>query len=114
MVSRRTSPPWWWWHDAKLDSLRDELGDAAAGVVFADMADVGANPGRIIPVWQDFVDAHPAAQRLRGVGEPVWAERDPATLLECQRHETLLNVAFASGRPWWLVCPYDTASWAAT
>jgi anti-sigma regulatory factor (Ser/Thr protein kinase) len=95
---------------AKLDSLRDELGDDAAGVLFADMADVGANPGRIIPAWQDFVDAHPASPRLRGIGEPVWAERDPVTLLECQRHETLLNVAFADGRSWWLLCPYDTAT----
>jgi anti-sigma regulatory factor (Ser/Thr protein kinase) len=96
----------------KLESLRDELGGDADGVVFADMADVGANPGRIIPAWQDFVDAHPSSARLRGIGEPVWAERDPVTLLECQRHETLLNVAFAGGRPWWLLCPYDTAALA--
>ncbi len=98
---------------AKIESLRDELGDATAGAVFADMADVGANPGRIIPAWQDFVDAHPDATRLRGVGEPVWAEREPVALLECQRHEQLLNVAFAGGRPWWLLCPYDTTTLAA-
>jgi anti-sigma regulatory factor (Ser/Thr protein kinase) len=97
---------------AKIDSLRDELGAAAASVLFADMADVGANPGRIIPAWQDFVDAHPAATRLRGIGEPVWAERDPVTLLECQRHEALLNLAFDRGRPWWLLCPYDTTTLA--
>ncbi len=36
----------------------------------------------------------------------------PTTLLECQRHETLLNVAFAGGRPWWLLCPYDTTTLA--
>jgi anti-sigma regulatory factor (Ser/Thr protein kinase) len=95
---------------AKIDSLRGALGSAAASVLFADMADVGANPGRIIPAWQDFVDAHPAATRLRGIGEPVWAERDPVTLLECQRHEALLNVAFDGGRPWWLLCPYDTTT----
>jgi anti-sigma regulatory factor (Ser/Thr protein kinase) len=93
----------------KIDSLRETLGDAAEQVVFADMAGVGANPGRIIPAWQDFVDAHAGSGRpLRGVGEPVWAERDPVTLLECQRHETLLNVAFDGGPPWWLLCPYDT------
>ena len=100
---------------AKIDRLRDELGrDADGTVVFADMAGVGANPGRIIPAWQDFVDAHPdPTVRLRGIGEPVWAERDAATLLECQRHETLLNVAFGAGRPWWLLCPYDTETLAA-
>jgi anti-sigma regulatory factor (Ser/Thr protein kinase) len=94
---------------AKIDSLRGELGaHMPSTLVFADMADVGANPGRIIPAWQDFVDAYAGSDRLRGIGEPVWAEREPATLLECQRHETLLNLAFAGGRPWWLLCPYDT------
>jgi prepilin-type processing-associated H-X9-DG protein len=35
--------------------------------------------------------------RLRGAGEPIWPERRPAELVECQRHESLLNVAFADG-----------------
>ncbi len=95
---------------AKIDALRDELGDGAASVLFGDMADVGANPGRIIPAWQDFVDTHHGAPRLRGIGEPVWAERDPTALLECQRHEALINLAFDDGREWWLLCPYDTAT----
>jgi anti-sigma regulatory factor (Ser/Thr protein kinase) len=74
------------------------------------MADVGANPGRIIPAWQDFVDAHQGSPRLRGIGEPVWAEREPDALLECQRHERLLNLAFDDSRAWWLLCPYDTTT----
>jgi anti-sigma regulatory factor (Ser/Thr protein kinase) len=99
---------------AKVERLRDELGDTAGSVMFADMAGVGANPGRIIPAWRDFVDAHSASgRRLRGIGEPVWAERDPATLLECQRHEMLLNLAFDQAPSWWLLCPYDTSSLAA-
>src|SRR5258705_11211238 len=43
----------------KIDALRRELGGDADGVDFADIHDVGANPARIIPAWQEFVDAHP-------------------------------------------------------
>ena len=71
-----------------------------------DMADVGANPARIIPEWQDFLDAHPG-RGVRGIGEPVWAGRRAAELAECVLHESLLNVAFESGRSWRLLCPYD-------
>ena len=93
----------------KIDLLRAELRSDADGVVFADMEAVGANPARIIPLWRDFVDGH-AREGLgvRGVGEPVWPGRGPAELAECRRHESLLNLAFAGGRPWWLLCPYDT------
>lgn len=93
---------------AKIEMLREALGPDADAVMFADMAGVGANPARIIPAWQDFVTRHEGATRLRGIGEPIWKERTPDELIECQRHESLLNVAFGRGRPWWLLCPYDT------
>jgi anti-sigma regulatory factor (Ser/Thr protein kinase) len=93
----------------KIDRLRDALGDDAERVMFADMADVGANPARIIPAWREFVDVHGAdGKRLRGIGEPIWKGRTDDELVECQRHESLLNVAFAGGQPWYLLCPYDT------
>jgi anti-sigma regulatory factor (Ser/Thr protein kinase) len=96
---------------AKIDLLRMELGPAAAAVNFADMADVGANPARIIPAWREFVDEQAAWERpVRGIGEPIWAARPPAELVESQRHEALLNVAFADDPQLWLVCPYDTES----
>jgi anti-sigma regulatory factor (Ser/Thr protein kinase) len=94
---------------AKIALLREELGDTAAGVQFADMGEVGANPARIIPAWREFVTRQaPTGRRLRGIGEPVWAERTAAELVECERHESLLNVAFAGSPSWWLLCPYDT------
>jgi anti-sigma regulatory factor (Ser/Thr protein kinase) len=72
------------------------------------MAEVGLNPARIIPAWTDFLArSAPEGQRVRGIGEPIWAERSPDELIECQRHETLLNVAFADSPCWWLLCPYD-------
>jgi anti-sigma regulatory factor (Ser/Thr protein kinase) len=94
----------------KIGLLRDALGDAT-GVMFADMAQVGSNPARIIPAWRDFVGRHASSGRpFRGVGEPIWAERSPTELVECQRHESLLNVAFDAGPSWWLLCPYDVRS----
>jgi anti-sigma regulatory factor (Ser/Thr protein kinase) len=94
----------------KIGALRGELDRDAERVLFADMAEVGANPARIIPAWQDFIDRHAApGSRLWGIGEPIWAGRSPAELAECQRHEELLNVAFAEPA-FSLLCPYDTDS----
>jgi anti-sigma regulatory factor (Ser/Thr protein kinase) len=94
----------------KLDALRESRVRAAEQVLFADMAQVGTNPARIIPAWQRFLDDHArpgvGGGRVRGVGEPIWAGRSPAELAECERHEALLNVAFADP-DFWLLCPYD-------
>ena len=93
----------------KIGRLREALGDDAGGALFADMADVGANPARIIPAWREFVAAHAApGRRLRGIGEPVHAGRSADEMVECHRHEALLNLAFADAAAFWLVCPYDT------
>jgi anti-sigma regulatory factor (Ser/Thr protein kinase) len=92
----------------KIDLLRAGLGGDAGEVHFADMAEVGANPARIIPAWRDFVaDRWEPGRRLRGIGEPIWPGRSAAELVECQRHEALLNVAFADRAPMDLLCPYD-------
>ncbi|HLZ95992.1 MAG TPA: sensor histidine kinase [Candidatus Dormibacteraeota bacterium] len=95
--------------EEKVRLLRRELGEDASAVHFANMAQVGANPARIIPAWREFVEGHDHEGRgLRGIGEPIWAGRSADELVECQRHESLLNVAFGGGRPWRLLCPYDT------
>jgi anti-sigma regulatory factor (Ser/Thr protein kinase) len=92
----------------KLDLLRSGLGSDASEVHFADMTEVGANPGWIIPAWRDFVeDRAELGTRLRGIGEPIWAGRTRDELVECQRHEALLNVAFDGAAPMDLLCPYD-------
>jgi anti-sigma regulatory factor (Ser/Thr protein kinase) len=95
----------------KIDLLRAELGDDGRDVRFEDMADVGRNPAWIIPAWTDFVAQHErSGRRFRGIGEPVTADRGPQELVECERHESLLNLAFADGPSWRLVCPYDTTT----
>jgi anti-sigma regulatory factor (Ser/Thr protein kinase) len=94
---------------AKLSALRSELNGHADGVHFADIAGIGSNPACIIPAWREFVDEHAAAGRaLRGISEPIWPDRTSAELVECQRHESLLNLAFAGTRSFHLLCPYDT------
>jgi anti-sigma regulatory factor (Ser/Thr protein kinase) len=92
----------------KIELLRDILGDDAQRVCFADMADVGANPGAIISAWDDFVrDALAEGQRVRGIGEPAYAGRSDEELTECHHHEALLNLAFADAPGFLLLCPYD-------
>ncbi len=95
----------------KIAALRGALGADADMIGFADMEHVGANPGRIIPAWRDFVDDNAATGRgFRGIGEPIDADRTPAELAECHVHEALLNLAFADAAPWRLLCPYDVSA----
>jgi anti-sigma regulatory factor (Ser/Thr protein kinase) len=72
------------------------------------MGEAGRNPARIIPAWREFADRNAGPQRrLWGIGEPIWADRSEAELVECQRHESLLNLAFADAPAFRLLCPYD-------
>jgi anti-sigma regulatory factor (Ser/Thr protein kinase) len=93
---------------AREQALRNELGPASRGVEFVDMQSAGRNPACIIPVWHDFVSRHSSGGKaLNGVGEPIWPERTAAEIAECQRHESLLNLAFARAGSFALICPYD-------
>ena len=95
----------------KISLLRAVLGSDANAVQFADMAVVGANPALIIPAWRNFADTcRRQGRRMRGIGEPIFAARRRSEMLECQRHEALLNVAFDQGDPWRLLCPYDMSN----
>jgi anti-sigma regulatory factor (Ser/Thr protein kinase) len=93
---------------AKIALLRSRLNGSADRVRFVNMLEVGRNPALIISAWQDFVSEHGGNGRaLRGIGEPIWPERSPAELVECEHHESLLNLAFDDGPAWRLMCPYD-------
>jgi anti-sigma regulatory factor (Ser/Thr protein kinase) len=94
----------------KIAVLREHLGDDSRHVQFFDMVEVGRNPARIIPVWEDFVARSLTEGRgMRGIGEPAWPGRRTSELTECRLHELLLNTAFDHGPAWWLVCPYDAS-----
>ena len=93
---------------ARARVLRMALGPDARRIGFADMETLGRNPGRIIGAWRDFVREHAGGHAVPvGIGEPIWPGRSPAEVVECQRHETLLNLAFPPTTPWTLLCPYD-------
>ena len=92
--------------DDKAELLRAALGGDAELVTFVDMAELGRNPARIIPAWRDFLQERADGPTV-GIGEPVWPGRTPAELVECRRHESLLNLAFDGGAEWRLLCPYD-------
>jgi anti-sigma regulatory factor (Ser/Thr protein kinase) len=95
----------------KLELLRAALGSRAADVHLANMEVVGRNPARIIPAWSRFVAENAGTGGgMRGIGEPIWAERTPCELSECQLHESLINLAFATADDFRLICPYDTAA----
>jgi predicted small metal-binding protein/anti-sigma regulatory factor (Ser/Thr protein kinase) len=91
--------------EPRQQALRDALGNDADQVVFADMAELG-NPGRIIPALQRFAAASPS-RPIRGVGEPIWADRRPLEIIESQFHEALMDVALGPNTPLWVLCPYD-------
>lgn len=92
---------------SKIDLLCRDLGPDAQYVSFADMAEVGDNPARIMAAWIAFAHAHADAPQLWGIGEPIYPGRSPTEPAECQLHESLLNVAFEASAPFWLLCPYD-------
>jgi anti-sigma regulatory factor (Ser/Thr protein kinase) len=96
--------------DDKIRLLNEALGVDAGRVCFTDMYALGRNPARIIPAWREFLEQHtPDGRLVSGISEPVWSGRSQAELTECQRHESLLNLAFDNGQASRLLCTYDVA-----
>lgn len=87
--------------------LRTRLDDRAHRVDWTDMAEVSANPGRIIAFMDDFVTAH-AGRPVRCLQGLVWAARTAAEQTEAIRHEALINLAFAAA-PIRVLCTYGSA-----
>jgi anti-sigma regulatory factor (Ser/Thr protein kinase) len=85
--------------------LRRLLGGSHSSTKFADMTELGRNPGRIMPAIQEFASS--CQQPVRFVGEPIWPGRSAAEVREATRHEALINLAF-SGTAGTILCPYDT------
>ena len=96
----------------RLHAMDAALGPAARELVrYMPMPDLGRNPAWIIPAWLDFVTPHVrAGQKVRGISEPVWAERTADELVECHRHEALLNLALTDATGFSLLCPYDVGT----
>jgi anti-sigma regulatory factor (Ser/Thr protein kinase) len=96
-----------------LDRLQAGLtrhhADLAGQVRWLDMTDVGRNPGRILPTFLQIVAGQHPRQRLRLIGEPIWAGRSSVEYPACVQHEALINVAF-HGQAATVLCPYDVTT----
>lgn len=99
-------------HSDRLRPLAEAMGPAAGSMIrFVPMEDLGRNPAWIIPAWAEFVGPHlDEGRAVRGIGEPIWAGRSDDELVECARHESLLNVAMAGAAGFSLLCPYDVGA----
>jgi len=96
---------------AKLDRVRAALGDDAHRIRCEDITDLGTNPARHIPLWQEFLDDNGGGHKpIRGIGEPIGPGSCGPDLDEREHHEALANIAFADAPLFWVLCPYDVTS----
>ena len=99
--------------EARIALLREALGRDATEVSFADMADMGRNPARMIPAWHAFIrERRTPGGAVRGIGELIWAGRTAAEVVECHLHESLVDLAFAGEAGVRLLCAYDASTLA--
>ncbi|WP_067483228.1 sensor histidine kinase [Actinomadura hibisca] len=90
-------------------TLREALGARAERVEFVEADRWYAHPSRTLAdCLADAGAADGRGRRLRLLGEPAWTGRPPLEVLEWQRAESLVNVAFA-GTGAQLLCPYSRA-----
>jgi anti-sigma regulatory factor (Ser/Thr protein kinase) len=87
-----------------LELAKNAVADAAVDVRFEDMSELGHNPSCLISVYEAWIEEHEG--RVRVVGEAVWPGRSYAEIVECLRHEALVNQALGASSAW-LMCPYD-------
>ncbi len=91
-----------------IDLLRAQAPEWIDDVYFSDMAELGRNPGRIIPAVEEFLREQ-IGQLTRFVGEPIWPDRNSDEIAEATRHESLINLAL-TGFSVSVLCPYDVES----
>jgi anti-sigma regulatory factor (Ser/Thr protein kinase) len=87
-----------------LELLTPSLDPVSTAVAFEDLTRSGSNPGRMLPLFQDWADHHRG--RVRVLGEPVWPGRNRAETVEGLRHESLVNIALADANMA-MRCLYD-------
>ncbi len=97
---------------SRLRALDAALGPAARSLIrYSPMSDLGRNPAWLIPAWRDFVAPHLAeGRRSRGIEEVIDGDRTSEELVECHRHESLLNLALADAAGFSLLCSYDVGA----
>lgn len=99
---------------ARYELIESRLASSAGSLLTLVRAEEAAqNPAWIIPAIVDFASPHLAEGRaVRGVGEPVYAARTRPEIIECERHESLLDLALAGAGRYDMLCPYDVGALA--
>ncbi|HTA13156.1 MAG TPA: sensor histidine kinase [Solirubrobacteraceae bacterium] len=94
---------------ARATALIEALGADGARACFADVRSLSGNPARLMPAWREFSLEHASAGAgcALAIAEQVWPGRTAAELSECERHEQLVNLAFAEDPAWRMLCTYD-------
>lgn len=84
---------------------------AGALLTLVPIEDLGQNPAWIIPAIVDFAVPHLSEGRaVRGIGEPVHTGRTAPEIEECERHESLVDLALDGAGPYDILCPYDVGA----
>jgi hypothetical protein len=89
-----------------VDVVLRALGPLTRDVRFEDMSVVGRNPNCVLNLYQEWIDAHQG--RVRVVGELLWPGRTYPEVIECLRHDALVNHVLGPC-PASILCPYDAA-----
>lgn len=89
---------------SNLELLQTAVGEGSGEIKFEDMTVLGHNPNCLLALYQDWIDASDCPVRV--IGEAIWPGRSYAEIVECLRHEALLNHALESAQAS-ILCPYD-------
>jgi transcriptional regulator with XRE-family HTH domain len=94
--------------NAKIELLREELGNDAQSITFVEGRTLYTTPAAVLEAYRSFADAHleHGAPWVRILGEPVWDGGASDDARVWTRYEALLNLVF-SAYPLTIVCPYD-------
>jgi hypothetical protein len=87
-----------------VEVLLRALGPLSRDVRFEDMGVVGHNPNLVLDLYQEWIDAHDGPVQL--IGELIWPGRSYPEVVECLRHEALVNHELA-GCAASILCPFD-------
>jgi anti-sigma regulatory factor (Ser/Thr protein kinase) len=93
--------------EPNLSLLRDQLSTAVHDpdtIHYADMAEIGRNPGRILAEMHRYAAAAAGIPAVF-VTEPVWPGRSAAEIAEAFAHESLLSRPISGITA--ILCPYD-------
>jgi anti-sigma regulatory factor (Ser/Thr protein kinase) len=94
--------------DRHVENLRAALGGAPEGLTLHPVDDWYETSARTRAKFAGWAaERTESGGRVRLIGEPPWALGHEAQVRDWARHESVLNVAFAS-LPVTFICPYDT------